>query len=137
MSLLASQREAADCWNAGAFLGFASAPGGRVVPQNEGGLEWDECSGVLGNQARSEVGCGAGGWKRRGVHETVFRADQTFASLHGLAQNGGAIFLFGVELGTNGVGIQLVEKDLNLKEVLSIFLFEGCGAESDHRPVLG
>ena len=108
------------------------------MPENIGSFEGHECSGMLRDEARSIVGGGASGGNGGCEHVGVGGADEAVTAIHGVALRRVAIFpfrvpfhlAFRVKLHTDGVGIEIVEKDLDLEEVLPFPLIECGGAES-------
>ena len=91
---------------------------------------------VIRNEARRVVRGGASRRNTRSVHETVLRTDEALATIQAIPRRGVAVLPFRIELDADGVGIEVVKKDLNLKNVLPILLFYRRGAKSHRWPVL-
>ena len=92
---------------------------------------------MTGDQPRRVVRRGTNRWNMRGVQESVGRTDEKLAAIHGRQRGRVTVLPFRVELHTDGAGIEIVQKNLDLKEVLPIFLFHRGGSEAQGRPVLG
>src|SRR5437879_12471138 len=57
-----------------------SSPRRRVVPQNERSFDRHEGSAVLGNNARSVIGCGTIRGNTHRINEAVYTTDQAVAT---------------------------------------------------------
>ena len=105
------------------------------MPQNERRLQRHERPAVLGNKPRSVVSGGASLGKNGGVGKAVCRADEMLTAMQRLRDWSIAVLSFGVEFDPHGIGIEIVEKDLNVKRELPVFLFDGGAAKTQRGPV--
>lgn len=105
------------------------------MPQNKRRLQRHERSHVLRNEARCVVSSRASRRNQSSVCEATCRANQDFATIHGLRDWGSVFLRLSVEFDPYSIGVNIVKKDLNLKEILLALLFDDRGAESQRRPV--
>src|SRR5271170_6183001 len=93
----------------------SSSPGRCFVPQNERSLKRHERAYVLRNEARRIVSSRATRWNRSTVGEGIGRSDQAFATIHSLRDWVSAFLRLRVQLDPDGVRIDIIKKDLNVK----------------------
>lgn len=99
------------------------------MPQDKRGLQRHERSHVLRNEARCVVSSRASRRNKSSVCEATCRANQAFATTHGLRDRGSVILRLRVEFDLYSIGVNIVKKDLNLKEILLALLLNGRGTE--------
>src|SRR5271165_4177246 len=91
---------------------------------------------MVRNETRCVVSDRTGGRNTRVVQETVRRTDQPFGTIHGMSGRGTTVLPFCVKLRRDGVRVEIVQKDLSLKQVLPLLLFDRRRAKSYCWPVL-
>ena len=85
------------------------------MPQNERSLKRHERSCVLRNEARRVVSNRATCRNRSTVGEGTCRSDQAFATIHSLRDWVPVFLRLRVEFDPHGIGIDIIEKNLNVK----------------------
>ena len=100
------------------------------MPQNERSLKRHRRSCVLRNEARRVVGnrttCRKGGT----VGECICRSVLRFATSHGEPDWLPVFLCVSVEFDAHSAGIDIVKKNLNVKQILLALLLNGGRAES-------
>jgi hypothetical protein len=87
------------------------------MPQNERSLKRHERSYVLRNEARRIVSNRTICRNRSTVGEGTVRSDEAFATIHGVPDWVLLFLRLRVEFDSHGVGIDIIQKDLNLYPV--------------------
>ena len=95
------------------------------MPQNKRSFQRHGRSRVLRNEARCVVGSRASRRDNGSVCEVTCRANLAFATIHGLRDRGSAFLRLRVEFDPYSIGVKIVKRDLNLKEVLLSLLLNG------------
>ena len=85
---------------------------------------------MLRNETRRVVSNRATLWNSRTVGEGTRCADQAFATTHGVRDRDLILLRLRVEFDLHGIGIDIIQKNLNVKQILLALLFDGRGAES-------
>lgn len=100
------------------------------MPQNEGSFKGHECPQVARNQTWRVVSSRASCRNRSTVVEAASRSGHAFAAVHNELCRDRAFLCLGIEFDTHGVGIEIVKKNLNMKEIAFALSLNGRGAES-------
>lgn len=99
------------------------------MPQNERSLKRHERSYVLRNEARSVVSNRATRRHRSTVGEGTCRSDQAFATIHSMRDWVLVFLALRVQFDPHGIGIHIIKKNLNVKQISLALLLDGRGAE--------
>ena len=100
------------------------------MPQNERSLKRHRRSCVLRNEARRVVGNRTTCRNRSTVCESASRSGHSSATCHILRDWVPVFQRLRVEFDANGAGIDIIEKNLNVKQILLALLLNGGRAES-------
>lgn len=99
------------------------------MPQNKRRFQGDRRPRVLRDDARGVVRGRAIGWDYGSVCDATCRTHRTFATIHGL-RDWVPVLLLRVKFDLNGIRIDIVKKDLNLKDILLTPSLDSRGTES-------
>ena len=95
------------------------------MPQNERSLKRHECSCVLRNDARRVVGSRATRRNRSAIHERICGSRQAFARTHGMRDLVLVFRRLCVEFDADGIGVDIIQKNLNMKLIMLALLLDG------------
>ena len=90
------------------------------MPENSGVFEGDGDVVVARDDAGGVVGRGTGGGRRGGEGEAAGRPGQRVVVFHLMPFGRTAVGAVGIKLHLHRGGVEVVEKDLNLKQMLSV-----------------
>ena len=105
------------------------------MPQNKRRFQWHQRTCMLRNQARCVVRNRATRRNRNTVGEGVCRSDQAFTAIHSLRGRSPIFLRIRVQLDSHCTGIDIIQKNLNLKNILPALLLNGRWAESQRGPM--
>ena len=103
------------------------------MPEYERRLERHERSVVRRNQSRRVVGRWTSRRNTKSVQKAAGRTDEALATIHDFADGSVAVLRFSVQFDVHGFGIEIVKKNLNLKEILLSLLFYRRGTKPQRR----
>ena len=106
------------------------------MPENERSLKRNERSLVPGNETRRVVTNRAARRDGSTVGEGTRRSGRAFASSHSERDWGPVLLRVRVEFDTQGIGVDIIKKNLHVKQILPALLLDRRGAESKRRPML-
>ena len=107
------------------------------MPKNERDLQWHQSPRMLGHQARGVVRSRASGRNKSPIGEGTIRANQAFATTHGLPDRVGIFPPIRVKFDPHSFGVHIANQDLNLEKISPVLLLNGGGTEAQGCPVLG
>ena len=99
------------------------------MPQNETCLKRHERSYVLRNEARGVVSNRATPRNRSTVVEGTCRSGQAIATIHSVRDWILVFLRLRVQFDSHGIGIDIIQKNLNVKQISLALLLDGRGAE--------
>ena len=100
------------------------------MPENKRGFQRHQSPHVLRDETRGVVYSRASRRNKSRIDEATFRANQAFATIHGLRDRGLIPPPVSVKLDPHCVGVNVLHKDLNLEKILLAVFLNDRGTES-------